>query len=141
MTSKKQYDIGMEYRRGVLGDEYVDRSIGSADDFNQDFQDIVTEYCWGGTWGRGILGKRERSILNLGMLAALNKPQEFKIHFRGAMRNGLSVAELREICIQIAIYCGIPAGIEAFRLAREVLTAEGIDTSNIPERPDFEDGA
>ena len=96
-----------------------------------DFQKMVTEYCWGGTWGRGILTKQQRSILNLGMLAALNRSHEFKIHFRGAITNGLSLAELREILIQIAVYCGIPAGVEAFRLARQVFADEGIDASSI----------
>ena len=121
-----RYDVGMKYRRDVLGDAYVDRSINNADAFNEEFQAFVTEYCWGKTWGNGILEKRDRSIL-----AALNRPEEFKIHFRGALRNGLSLKELREICLQIAVYCGIPAGIEAFRLARQVLEAEGIDTAKI----------
>lgn len=138
-TNSKQFDMGMKYRRSVLGDEYVDRSLGNSDDFNRDFQQMVTEYCWGGTWGRGVLSKRDRSILNLGMLAALNRPHEYKLHFRGAIRNGLSPAELREICMQIAVYCGIPAGIEAFRLAREVFEAEGVDISTIDTKHDLED--
>ncbi len=130
-NDSERFDIGMKYRREVLGDEYVDHSMSNADAFNRDFQNFVTEYCWGGTWGRGVMGKRERSILNLGMLAALGKPEEFKIHFRGAIRNGVTLAELREICLQIGVYCGIPAGIEAFRLARQVLKAEGVDASSI----------
>jgi len=129
--SQDVHDTGMKIRREVLGDEYVDRSVNNADALNEDFQAFVTEYCWGASWGRGVLEKRDRSILNLGMLAALNRPEEFKIHFRGALRNGISVKELREICIQIAVYCGVPAGIEAFRLARQVLDAEGIDTKAI----------
>ena len=92
-----------------------------------------------GSWGRGILSKRDRSILNLGMLAALNRPHEFRLHFRGAINNGLTVADLREICTQVAIYCGIPAGIEAFRLAREVFNEEGIDISTIDVKHDLED--
>ena len=127
----KQYETGLKYRKEVLGDEYVEASLSKADDFNADFQEIVTEYCWGGTWGRGVLEKRDRSILNLGMLAASGRFHEFKLHFRGALRNGLSPHELREILIQIAVYCGIPTGIEAFRAAREVLDAEGVDVSKM----------
>lgn len=138
-NSTKMRDMGMKYRREVLGDAYVDKSMGAADDFNRGFQEFVTEYCWGGSWGRGILYKRDRSILNLGMLAALNRPHEFKLHFRGAITNGLSVADLREICTQVAIYCGIPAGIEAFRLAREVFNEQGIDISKIDVKTDLED--
>jgi len=133
--SKEQFEAGLKCRKEVLGEAYVDASLAKADDFNRDFQQMVTEYCWGGTWGRGILSKQQRSILNLGMLAALNRGQEFKLHFKGAMTNGLSLEELREILIQIAVYCGIPAGIEAFRLAREVLAAEGIDASSMDGGP------
>lgn len=121
IDSQERYDEGLRIRKEVLGADYVERALNSADDFNQDFQDIVTEYCWGGTWGRGVLSKQQRSILNLGMLAALGKSQEFKLHFRGAINNGLSLEELKEVLIQIAVYCGIPAGVESFRLAREVL--------------------
>ncbi len=127
----KQFEAGLNCRKEVLGESYVDASLAKADDFNRDFQTMVTEYCWGGTWGRGVLSKQQRSILNLGMLAALNRSHEFKLHFKGAMTNGLSLIELREILLQIAVYCGIPAGVEAFRLAREVLDAEGIDASHM----------
>ena len=127
----EQFKVGLKYRKEVLGEDYVEAALSKADDFNLDFQKMVTEYCWGGTWGRGILTKQQRSILNLGMLAALNRSHEFKIHFRGAITNGLSLAELREILIQIAVYCGIPAGVEAFRLARQVFADEGIDASSI----------
>lgn len=105
---------------------YVEAALSKADSFNRDFQDIVTEYCWGGTWGRGVLSKQQRSLNNLCMLSALNRPAEFKLHFRGAIKNGCSLDELKETLIQIAIYCGIPAGVEAFRLAREVLNEDGI---------------
>lgn len=138
-SNTKMAEAGMKYRREVLGDEYVDASLGKADDFNRGFQEYITESCWGASWGRGILSKRDRSILNLGMLAALNRPHEFKLHFRGAINNGLTVLDLREICTQIAVYCGAPAGIEAFRLAREVFDAEGIDISTITEKHDLED--
>ena len=130
MTSD-QYDAGLKERTEVLGPEYVERAVAGADNFNRDFQQIVTEYCWGGTWGRGVLERRDRSILNLGMLAALGKSQEFKLHFRGALNNGLTLEELREVLIQIAVYCGIPAGVEAFRNAREVLKDMNIDTSTM----------
>jgi len=130
-----RYDRGLAARKAVLGDEYVDAALASADDFNREFQAMVTEYCWGGTWGRGVLSKQQRSILNLGMLAALNRGHEFKLHFRGAITNGLSIAELREILIQISVYCGIPAGIEAFRLAREVFKEKNIDVTAMDKEP------
>ena len=126
-----QYETGLSIRKEVLGDEYVDAAIAKADDFNRDFQEMVTEYCWGGSWGRGVLSKQQRSILNLGMLAALNRPHEFKLHFLGALTKGVGIDEIREVLIQIAIYCGVPAGIEAFRIAREVFQQEGIDVSRM----------
>ena len=126
-----QYETGLNIRKEVLGEEYVDAAMAKADDFNRDFQEMVTEYCWGGSWGRGVLTKQQRSMLNLGMLAALNRPHEFKLHFLGALTNGVSLEEIREILIQIAVYCGIPAGVEAFRIAREVLKDEGIDVSRM----------
>ena len=126
-----QYDAGLKERTEVLGPEYVERALAGADNFNRNFQQIVTEYCWGGTWGRGVLERKNRSILNLGMLAALGKSHEFKLHFRGAINNGLTLEELREVLIQIAVYCGIPVGVEAFRNAREVLEDMNIDTSNM----------
>ena len=129
--SKDQFEAGLKCRTEVLGEAYVEKSLAAADDFNRDFQKMVTEYCWGGTWGRGVLEKRERSILNLGMLAGLNKPNEFKLHFKGAINNGLNLKELREILIQISVYCGVPAGIEGYRLAREVLAELDIDPSNM----------
>ena len=129
--TNKQYESGLKERTEVLGPEYVEKALSNADNFNRDFQQIVTEYCWGGTWGRGVLDRKSRSVLNLGMLAALGKSHEFKMHFRGAIRNGLSLEELREVLIQIAIYCGIPAGVEAFRNAREVLSDMEIDLSTM----------
>lgn len=127
--ASQQYEAGLKERTEVLGPEYVTKALAEADDFSRDFQHMVTEYCWGGTWGRGVLDRRSRSVLNLGMLAALGKSHEFKLHFRGAVNNGLSLEELREALIQIAVYCGIPAGVEAFRNAREVLDDMGVDTS------------
>jgi len=130
--SSEKYNIGLKIRKEVLGAEYVENSLSQADEFNHEFQKVVTEYCWGGTWGRGVLDNKQRSLNNLCMLAALNRQQEFKLHFRGALRNGCTLDELRETLLQIAIYCGIPAGVEAFRLAREVLKAEGIE---VPANP------
>lgn len=111
---------GEAMRRQVLGDDYVDRALANADDFSRSFQDVLNEYCWGMGWTDESLSPRDRSLLNLGMLAALNRMQEFGIHVRGAIRNGLSEDELRAALTQVAIYCGIPAGVEAFRVARSV---------------------
>jgi len=129
--STEQFERGLECRKAVLGEAYVDAALAKADDFNRDFQNMVTEYCWGGSWGREVLTKQQRSLLNLGMLAALNRPHEFKLHFLGALTNGVTMEEIREILIQIAIYCGIPAGVEAFRIAREVFKEEGIDVGKM----------
>jgi len=118
---KDTYDRGLTMRRKVLGEEYVDRALKSADDFNRDFQRIVTQYCWGETWGDDTLSPRERSILNLGMIAALGKMEEFQTHVRGALRNGLTPNEIRAVLTQIAIYCGIPVGVDCFRIAKTVL--------------------
>jgi 4-carboxymuconolactone decarboxylase len=111
---------GEAVRRKVLGDEYVDRAIRGADSFSAPFQDVLNEYCWGTAWTDDGLDLKQRSLLNLGMLAALNRMHEFGIHFRGAIRNGLTDDELRAALTQIAIYCGIPAGVEAFRVARSI---------------------
>jgi 4-carboxymuconolactone decarboxylase len=126
-VDEQLFDTGLAARRRVLGDEYVARAFDTADAFNLEFQQIVTEYCWGEVWGRSTLSDKQRSLNNLCILAALNRSQEFKSHFRGALRNGCTLDELRDTLIQIAVYAGIPAGVEAFRLAREVLEAEGID--------------
>ena len=124
--STELYKRGLEIRRRVLGDEYVDRALANVDAFNSEFQELVSEYCWGKVWGRSALSDQQRSLNNLSMMAALNRPHEFKIHMRGALRNGCGLDEIRDTLLQVAIYCGIPAGVEAFRLAREVLDAEGI---------------
>ncbi|ABC94084.1 gamma-carboxymuconolactone decarboxylase protein (plasmid) [Rhizobium etli CFN 42] len=111
---------GEAVRRKVLGDDYVDRAISGADGFSAPFQDVLNEYCWGAAWTDEGLDLKQRSLLNLGMLAALNRMHEFGIHFRGAIRNGLTDDELRAALVQIAVYCGIPAGVEAFRVARSI---------------------
>ena len=118
---KEIYDRGMAMRRKVLGDAYVDRAMEGVDDFNRDFQRIVTQYAWGECWGDDTLTPRERSILNLGMIAALGKMEEFQTHIRGALGNGLTVNEIRAVLTQIAVYCGIPVGVDCFRMARAVL--------------------
>lgn len=129
------HELGMKIRRQVLGDEYVDRAMRSADDFSAEFQRIVTDYCWGQTWGRPGLSFRQRSLNNLCLLAALNRGQEFETHFRGALRNGCTLDELRETLIQIATYAGIPAGVEAFRIARKVLAEEKVKAPATTEAP------
>ncbi|EJB06353.1 uncharacterized protein, gamma-carboxymuconolactone decarboxylase subunit like protein [Rhizobium leguminosarum bv. trifolii WSM597] len=111
---------GEAVRRKVLGDDYVDRAMNNADSFSAPFQHILNEYCWGAAWTDEGLDLKQRSLLNLGMLAALNRMHEFGIHFRGAIRNGLTDDELRAALVQIAVYCGIPAGVEAFRVARSI---------------------
>lgn len=116
-----RYEAGLAARRAVLGDEYVDKATQNVDDFNRKFQELVSEFCWGECWTDEALSHRERSILNLGMIAALGRMQEFELHFKGAIRNGLTRDELRAVLTQIAVYCGIPAGIDAFRTARKVL--------------------
>lgn len=121
-----RFELGKEMRGRVLGKEFVAQSFAAADSFNLEFQQMVTEYCWGEVWGRTVLSDKQRSLNNLCILAALNRAHEFKLHFKGAIKNGASLDELRDTLIQIAVYAGIPAGVEAFRLGREVLDAEGI---------------
>ena len=111
---------GLETRRAVLGTDYVDKSIAAADEFTEDLQRYLTKVCWGDVWGRPGLDRRTRSFLNLSMISALNRPHELKLHIRGALNNGLTREEIREVFLQVAIYCGAPAAIESSRLAREV---------------------
>lgn len=120
-TSEK-FERGLKTRKAVLGDEYVDRSLSQADDFNWPMQQLTTEFCWDEIWNRPGLDRRSRSILNLGMISALNRPHELKIHVRGAINNGLTKGDLQEIFLQIAVYCGMPAALDSFRIAREVMT-------------------
>jgi 4-carboxymuconolactone decarboxylase len=122
------FDRGLAIRKSVLGAEYVEKSIESADDFNLPMQELTTEYCWGAIWGRPGLPHKTRSMLNLAMLSALNRPHELRLHIRGALRNGVTKEEIREVLLQVAVYCGIPAGVESFRIAREVLS-EGSSSS------------
>ncbi len=115
------FEAGRRIRTEVLGKERVEKALDQADDFNRDFQRLVTEYCWGFCWDRPGLSRKQRSLLNLGMLAALNRGPEFELHFRGAFKTGLTLNELEDALIQIASYCGIPAGVEAFKIANKVL--------------------
>ncbi len=117
----ERFESGLAARKSVLGEDYVNKALEGADDFNRDFQEMVTEYCWGTCWGDDTLDKRQRSLLNLGMIAALNRMHEWELHFRGAIANGLTRDELKAILTQIAVYCGIPTGVECFRIARKVL--------------------
>jgi 4-carboxymuconolactone decarboxylase len=113
------FDRGLALRKEVLGEDYVNRSMAAADDFSRPMQELSTEYCWGKIWSRPGLSRRERSLLNIGMLSALNRPHELKLHVKAALNNGLSKEEIREALLQVAIYCGVPAGLDSTRLARE----------------------
>jgi 4-carboxymuconolactone decarboxylase len=113
------FEAGLEVRKAVLGAEFVENAIKSADDFSRPLQELVTEYCWGAVWTREGLSRKTRSMLNLAMLTALNRPHELKMHIKGAIRNGVTKEEIREVLLQTAIYCGVPAGVDAFRTARE----------------------
>ena len=118
---KKLHDQGLENRKEVLGVDYVERSMSQVDGFNRELQEVLNEYCWGKIWSGKGLDRKQRSILNLGMLAALGRSHEFKLHFRGAINNGVSIEELKDVLLQITGYCGFPVGVESFRLAKEVL--------------------
>lgn len=123
---KETFDKGLAIRRAVLGSEYVDKSIAAADDFTRPLQEIVTQYCWGEVWGRPNLERKTRSLLNLAMLSALNRPHEIKLHVRGALNNGVTRDEIREVFLQVAIYCGVPAAMDSFRIAKEVFKEMGV---------------
>lgn len=120
--NKELFEIGLQIRREVLGAEHVDKSISQADDFNRPLQELVTEYCWGAVWSRPAISRKMRSLINLAMLTALNRPHEVKLHLKGALNNGCSKEEIMEVLLQTAIYCGVPAAVDSFRLAREVFS-------------------
>jgi 4-carboxymuconolactone decarboxylase len=117
---KQTFETGLAIRKSVLGAEFVENAIKSADDFNRPLQELVTEYCWGAVWGREGLSKQTRSLLNLAMLSALNRPHELRVHIKGALTNGVTREEIREVFMQVAIYCGVPVAVDSFRTAREV---------------------
>ena len=116
---KPLYDKGMKIRRQVLGDQYVDNALSKSGPFNEPLQELVTTYCWGWCWGRDELPKRDRSLINLAMIAVLNRHNELKVHVRGALNNGLTREEIREVLLQVGIYGGIPAAVDSFRIANE----------------------
>ena len=134
MSESELFEAGLATRREVLGAEYVDGSLAKADDFMMSFQRITTEWCWGATWNRDGLDRRTRSLLNLAMLTALGKPAELRLHVKGAITNGVTVDEIRETLLHATVYCGIPAGLEAFKTAHEVLVAEGVLTGEPREQ-------
>jgi 4-carboxymuconolactone decarboxylase len=120
------YEKGLSIRRAVLGADYVDKAIAGADDFSRPLQELVTQYCWGEIWGRPGLDRKTRSLINLAMITALNRPHEVKAHIKGALNNGLTKDDIKEVFLQVAIYCGVPAAVDSFRSAKEVFTELGI---------------
>ena len=123
---KDRFDAGLKTRKEVLGDAYVEASLDKATDFTMAFQEFVTTYCWNDAWNRPGLEKKTRSILNLGMLCALNRPHELRVHIRGAVNNGVTKDEMKEIFLQVGVYCGVPASLEAFKIAQEVFDEMGV---------------
>jgi 4-carboxymuconolactone decarboxylase len=123
---KQRYDAGLKTRREVLGAEYVDKAIAAQDEFNRPLQELLNTYCWNDVWNRPGLPRKTRSMLNLAMLSALNKPHELKLHLNGALNNGLTKQDIQEVFLQVAIYCGVPAAVESFRVAREVFKERGV---------------
>ena len=119
--NKELFEKGLAIRKSVIGAEFVDKALASADDFNMPLQELVTEYCWGAVWGREGLSKKTRSLLNIAMLSTLNRPHELKVHVKGAIRNGATKEEIRETLLQVAIYAGVPAAVDSFRVAKEAL--------------------
>ena len=123
---KQRYDAGLKTRREVLGAEYVDKAIAAQDEFNRPLQELLNTYCWNDVWNRPGLPRKTRSMLNLAMLSALNKPHELRLHLTGALNNGLTKQDIQEVFLQVAIYCGVPAAVESFRIAREVFKERGV---------------
>jgi 4-carboxymuconolactone decarboxylase len=118
--SKDIFERGLQIRKDTLGKDFVENSFATADDFNMPMQELTTEYCWGWLWGREGLSRKQRSMLNLALLSALNRPHELRMHLKGALKNGVTREEIREIFLQVAVYAGIPAGVDSFRTAREI---------------------
>jgi 4-carboxymuconolactone decarboxylase len=117
--ANEKFEKGLALRKQVLGAEYVEKSMASADSFSMPMQELSTEYCWGHVWTRPGLALRDRSLINIAMISALNRPHELKLHVKAALNNGLSRDEIREVILQVAVYCGVPAGIDSTRIARE----------------------
>ena len=119
---KQRFELGLTQRKATLGEDYVDKNMQAADDFNRPFQEAMTEWCWGFGWGDAAIDVKTRSLMNLTMIAALGKMHEWELHLNGAINNGCSVEEIRAAIHAIAIYCGVPQGVECFRIACKVLT-------------------
>ena len=117
---KERFKRGLAARKSVLGKKYVENTLQNANDFNREFQEQLTEFCWGSCWGNETLNRQQRSLLNLGMIAALNRMDEWELHFKGAITNGITREELKAILLQISVYCGIPTGVECFRIAQKI---------------------
>lgn len=126
---KQRFELGLTQRKAVLGAEYVEKNLQTADEFNQPFQEAMTEWCWGFGWGDDAIDVKTRSLMNLTMIAALGKMHEWELHLNGAITNGCTVEEIRAAIHAIAIYCGVPQGVECFRIARGVLTTRGLLSS------------
>jgi 4-carboxymuconolactone decarboxylase len=126
LVDRETFEKGLAIRRAVLGADYVDKAMSTADDFNRPMQELTTQYCWGEIWGRPGLDRRTRSMINLAMISALNRPHEIKAHVKGALNNGLTKDDIKEVFLQVAIYCGVPAGVDSFRAAQEVFKELGI---------------
>ena len=124
--SSELYEQGLKVRKAVLGEKYVERALANVTAFNAPLQELVTEWCWGKIWGRPGLDRRQRSLLNLAMIGVLNRPHELKAHIRGALNNGVSPAEIREVFLQVMVYAGVPAAVDSFRIASEVFAEDGV---------------
>lgn len=135
MSDKKMFEKGLAIRKSVVGAEYVEKNLASADSFNMPLQELVTEYCWGAVWGREGLPLKTRSLLNLAMISVLNRPHELRLHIEGALRNGVTREEIREVFLQVGVYAGFPAAIDSFRAAREVFEkVDGASKSSPAEK-------
>jgi 4-carboxymuconolactone decarboxylase len=121
MDERERYEQGMKIRRAVLGDAHVEKSLAKRNEFNEAFQDLITRYAWGEIWSRPGLTKQTRSMITVAMLVALNRPEEFRLHVKAALKNGVKRDEIREVLLQAAIYCGVPAANAAFHAAEEVI--------------------
>lgn len=131
----ERFERGLELRREVLGASYVDTAMAHSSDFMQAFQSITTEWCWGYAWTRPGLSRKQRSMINIAMLTALNRPHELRLHVQGALTNGLTVEEIREILVQATVYCGVPAGLDAFKVTDQVLRDAGLTGSEDSPAP------
>jgi 4-carboxymuconolactone decarboxylase len=131
--SDERFKAGSDVRRAVLGDQYVDSALAAGDGFNAEFQRLITEYCWGEIWTRDQLPRKIRSLLNIAMLAVLNRPNELRTHTQGALRNGCTDAEIAEVLLQATIYAGVPAGVDAFMVAREAIRDFTAENNSAPE--------